>query len=208
MAAWLTVYCTRPVSHITADDILAGIGNADFLTIAEGFGIEDEDVVDRALAQLRIELVNEVAVRFRLRYRPLKFRPVLIWLWTEAAEVKEQQDEALEKLEEVKGKGTQRSRVPGSTCRGGCAGTGLESARGHGYSTRRSGSRVSGGRRGWSDSGSERRLVGRQERRPHSARWAVWERPELTATADSVAEDGGCDDYRRAFDHLQYESRC
>ena len=113
MAAWLTVYCSRAVSHLTADDILAGIDNAqiDFHTIAEGFGIEDEKVVDQALARLRIEAVSEPeGVKFRLRYRPPTFRPILIHVWDEPGRVQTEREEGLEQLEEVKGKAVKRVR--------------------------------------------------------------------------------------------------
>ncbi len=109
MAAWLSVYCSRPASHLTADDLLAGLGDVDFLTVAEGFGIEDEDVVHRALSLLRIEPVSEPeGARFRLRYRPARFRPVFIHFSTEAGQVQTLREEALEELEGKKSKGLKR----------------------------------------------------------------------------------------------------
>jgi len=101
------------VSHLTANDILGGIEDAhvDFHTVAEGFGIEDEEVVDQALGQLQIEPVSETGgVKFRLRYRSAEFRPVLIHLWDDAEILQEEREEALEQLEEVKGKAVKRVR--------------------------------------------------------------------------------------------------
>ncbi len=54
MPAWLTVYCVRSIGDLAADDIRTGIEDADYLTIAEGFGIEDEEIDRQAVKQLRI----------------------------------------------------------------------------------------------------------------------------------------------------------
>ncbi len=113
MAAWLTVYCTRSVSHVTARDLLTAIEDIeDIYTLAEGFGIEDEEVVKRALTQLRIEPVSEPeGVKFCLRYRPAAFRPVLIH-WSAAPEfVRGVVEETRELLEEATGKGVKRVRA-------------------------------------------------------------------------------------------------
>src|SRR5262245_29245053 len=49
-------------------------------------------------------------VKFRLRYRPPKYRPVLIHLWTEPERVRAEREEALEQLEGAKGRGKERVR--------------------------------------------------------------------------------------------------
>jgi hypothetical protein len=106
MAAWLSVYCTRSVRKVTAAQLRKAIDDADIHTIAEGFGIDDDDVVDRALAHFRIERVTrQVGVKFRLRYRHVRYRPVHIHLWVKAARVKTEREEALEQFEGIRGRG-------------------------------------------------------------------------------------------------------
>jgi hypothetical protein len=106
MAAWLTVYCTRSVRKVTAAELRKVIDDADIHTIAEGFGIDDEDVVDRALSQFSIEPVTRQAgVKFSLRYRHARYRPVLIHLWVKAARVKTEREEALEQFDGIRGAG-------------------------------------------------------------------------------------------------------
>jgi hypothetical protein len=102
------------VSHLTAADLRAGIdnGQTDFLTIAEGFGIKDEEVVRQALSQFRIEPVDQPeGVKFRLRYRPARLRPVHLWLSTDPAQVRTEREEALEPFEGARVKGARRVRA-------------------------------------------------------------------------------------------------
>jgi hypothetical protein len=97
VAAWLTVYCTRSVARITASDLVAALGAADLHMSAEAFGIDDESVVDDALAQLRIESIAGLAdVRFRLTYAADN-RPVLIHLCDDPVE---ELEEALEEVQD------------------------------------------------------------------------------------------------------------
>ena len=105
MAAWLTVYCTRSVRKVTAAQLRKVIDDADIHTIAEGFGIDDDDV-DQALAQFSIEPVTrQEGVKFCLRYRHARYRPVLIHLWVKAARVKTEREEALEQFDGIQGRG-------------------------------------------------------------------------------------------------------
>lgn len=55
MPARLTVYCTLPVDDVTAAELVAAINEADTYTDAEVWGIEDEALVDDALAHLRFD---------------------------------------------------------------------------------------------------------------------------------------------------------
>ena len=111
MPAWLSVYCTRSVAHVTAEDLLASISEMDLHTIAEGFGIEDEAIVDAAVSALRIEPVLQLeGVKFRLLYRPKDSRPVFIYVSVEPAEVRELRDEVLEELAPSKARGVRRVR--------------------------------------------------------------------------------------------------
>lgn len=111
MAAWFTVYCTRSVAAVTADDILASINTADVWTVAEGFGIEDDDAVEAACNALQIEPISDQpGLRFRLSYRPPEFRPIIVHGWDDADQVQEELEEADELLEDAKGAGLGRIR--------------------------------------------------------------------------------------------------
>jgi hypothetical protein len=112
MAAWLTAYCARSVDHVTADDLLSLLrGLDDPWTLAEGFGIDDEKIVDRALAQLRIESIADPdGVKFALRYRPGKTRPVYFHLWAEPRRVQTEREEALELLDGSRNRNAKRVR--------------------------------------------------------------------------------------------------
>jgi hypothetical protein len=112
MSAWLTVYCAQTVQHVTPNDILAGIDDVDWHTVAEGFGIEDDAVVDHAIDQLRIgPASNGLGEKFYIRYRDPQFRSVLIHLWVDPDRVRVERDEALEVLERRRGKGAKEVRT-------------------------------------------------------------------------------------------------
>jgi hypothetical protein len=118
MAAWLTVYCSRPVRYLTAADLLARLRDIeDVHTLAEGFGIDDDTEVDRALAQLRIDPVTGPdGARFRLRYRRASYRPVLVYHWTAAKRVRDECAEALEQFEGTKERNANRVRTHLAQC--------------------------------------------------------------------------------------------
>src|SRR5207249_3584349 len=102
MAAWFSVYCARSVAGVSADDILAGIRDTDFWTVAEGFGIEDDEAISSAVDALRIEPVtDQPAIRFRLSYRPPEFRPVLVHVWADPERVRTELEEAAERLKDA-----------------------------------------------------------------------------------------------------------
>lgn len=104
MAAWFTIYCSRSVDHLTAAEILSGIDGCDFRTTAEGYGIEDDEAVDRSLAHLTLEPVAATGgVRFGLTYGPSTRRPILIHVWTDPEVVEEELDESDELLDRLSG---------------------------------------------------------------------------------------------------------
>jgi hypothetical protein len=112
MAAWFTVYCARSTAAVSADDILASINAADVWTVAEGFGIEDDDAVEAACNVLQIEPISDQpGLRFRLSYRPPEFRPVIVHVWDDAEQVQEELEEADELLEDASGAGLGRIRA-------------------------------------------------------------------------------------------------
>jgi hypothetical protein len=86
MAAWIVLYCRRSLDGVTPEEVLAGIDDADWWTLAEFHGIEDEAVVDRALKHLRIkEVPGDEAGKHRwdLYYRPRGRRQIAIERWTD-----------------------------------------------------------------------------------------------------------------------------
>ncbi len=113
MAAWFTVYCNRSVRPVTATDITAALGVVDFYTTAEGFGIEDEAAVERAVSALRVQpATGELGEWFEVRYRPAKYRPLVVYLWADAERVQEELAETREEyLAGRKGRGVARVRA-------------------------------------------------------------------------------------------------
>jgi hypothetical protein len=76
---------------------MKAIGDAvDFYTIAEGFGIEDESVVDAALRALEIDGDDG---SFELRYRDASARPIQLQIVTEPELVREICKEAEERCD-------------------------------------------------------------------------------------------------------------
>eukprot|EP01137_Pigoraptor_chileana_P006130 Opistho-2@50128 len=115
MAAWFTVYCTRPVGSVTAGDLAAalGPGAVDFDALAEGFGMEDEAAVRRAVAALAVEpAAGDLGEWFQVRYRPARYRPLVVYRWDDGDRVREELDEAeAEYLTGRRGRGVGRVRA-------------------------------------------------------------------------------------------------
>ena len=88
MAIRYTVYCQRSVAGVTPEQLLAGVCEADLFTIAENNDVPD-DVIEDALAQLRIENVDPQGFRwYRLCYRPAGVRQIDVERWQTADEVR------------------------------------------------------------------------------------------------------------------------
>lgn len=105
MAWWLTVYCRRPVSGLAPAQLLAGIrgedhetlAGVDYWTLAEGFGIEDEAVVDAALDLLRVRESGATGLDCEVCYRPeVDARPIVVHCWSAPTRVGEELAEAEE----------------------------------------------------------------------------------------------------------------
>lgn len=115
MAAWFTVYSPRPLSHVTPPDVTAFLTGprVDWYTLAEGFGIEDEAVVERAVVALRVEAAAGARGEwFTVRYRPAKSRPLVVYLWSEPARVRQELAEAAENyLDDRRGRGVNQVRA-------------------------------------------------------------------------------------------------
>jgi hypothetical protein len=104
MAWWLTVYCRKPVSGITPAQLLAGIrdedrtapAGVDYYTLAEHHDIDDQAVVDAALASLRVQGTGS-GPDCEVRYLPDEdVRPIVLHCWTTPERVAEELDEAKE----------------------------------------------------------------------------------------------------------------
>lgn len=105
MPYWITVYCRTPVSSLTPAELLAGIrdedpsapAGVDYWTLAEGFGIEDEEVVDAALDVLRVRPEQARGLDCEVCYRPeADARPIVVHCWREPERVAEEIQEAEE----------------------------------------------------------------------------------------------------------------
>jgi hypothetical protein len=115
VAAWFTVYSPRTLSHVTPADVAAFLTGprVDWYTLAEGFGIEDEAAVERAASALRVEpTAGSLGEWFAVRYRPAKSRPLVAYLWSEPARVREELAEAAENyLDGRRGRGVSQVRA-------------------------------------------------------------------------------------------------
>jgi hypothetical protein len=111
MAAWFTVYCSRPVEHVTAAELLSQINRWDFHTAAEVYGIDDGEAVHRAIDSLKLEPDDGPGgVKFRLTYGRPERRPILVHVWSDQEVIEEERDEAEELLERACGQGVSQIR--------------------------------------------------------------------------------------------------
>ena len=106
MSEWLTVYCTRPVARLAAADLSAFLRAADLDTAAEAFGLDDESVVDAAVALLEViespgDDASSSAPRLRVRYTDRPAADVVVHLWSDPVGVGTECAEALEELGEA-----------------------------------------------------------------------------------------------------------
>ena len=95
MPAWISIYCTESTDDVRADQMLAGIRDNDYWTLAEQYEI-DEDLVDHALAMLTIDSDDN---GWQLRYRPAGERQLAIHRWASRDRVTEEVDEVLESFD-------------------------------------------------------------------------------------------------------------
>jgi len=59
MAAWIVVYGKRSLGRVMREQIRRYLDEADWMTIAEGYGIEDEKTVQAALNHFRVETLDD-----------------------------------------------------------------------------------------------------------------------------------------------------
>jgi hypothetical protein len=99
MAAAITIYCKRSLAGSIPEQIRACVDAADWWTLAEGYGIDDEAVVNAALDHFRIEpQATDLGEAYRVHYRPEGQRQIDVWRWTDAEEVAEELAGAREEL--------------------------------------------------------------------------------------------------------------
>lgn len=100
MAWWITVYCRRSVAHLQPTDVLGGItdrdreapAGADYLTLAESYGV-DEDEVPPALSALAVRARSDEPVDFEVSC-DRSSRPIVLHRWHAAARLEEELLEA------------------------------------------------------------------------------------------------------------------
>jgi hypothetical protein len=97
MPARLEVFCSLAVSQVTRADLTKALDDVeDLYTVAEGFGIEDESVVDAARDTLEIDGADG---SFELRYGDGSRRPIQLEVLTDPARIRAIADEAIGELD-------------------------------------------------------------------------------------------------------------
>lgn len=86
MPAWITTYLKETVTLLTSDAIERGIASADWWTLGEAVGLE-EDAVDAFMDQLSW---NDEPLEFTVE---TDRRPVQFWVLTDLADIKEEIEE-------------------------------------------------------------------------------------------------------------------
>jgi hypothetical protein len=115
MAAWVTIYCKRSLAGAVPEQVRSCIDAADWHTLAEGYDVEDERVVDAALAHFRIEELPRAegdldCEVYRVYYRPGGQRQIDVWRWTRPEQVAEQVAEELGELKGARRAGVKQVR--------------------------------------------------------------------------------------------------
>ncbi len=114
MATWFTIYSKRPVRGVTLEKLQAHLRGPklDWYSLAESFGIEDEAEVERAVDALQVTSAVGVSGEwYQVRYKPSRFRPLLVYLWSDPARLKQELAETQENfLVGRKGRGVSQVR--------------------------------------------------------------------------------------------------
>lgn len=101
MAWWLTVYCRKPVSHLSVDAVRKGLldedpsapAGGDYLTLAEQYEV-DEETVKPALKALELKSVSDSLLHLEISYRlPRELRPIVVHVWNTPERLAEELDE-------------------------------------------------------------------------------------------------------------------
>jgi hypothetical protein len=115
MAAYLNLYCARPVSHLTSKDVLVGTDYATFRDLARRWRITDADA-ESALANLRIRTGVGRTKSFLIYYRPDERSAVPVVIHRDPDDVAERVQLALRSLPASSDPGVElvRQRLPGN----------------------------------------------------------------------------------------------
>lgn len=92
-----TVYCLRSVAKVTPEGLLKRLKAPDYWTLAEDYGISEEDVE----AARPLELTSAQAglfVRYQLSYGKAGKRPIDVERWETAAQHRSAADETIDNL--------------------------------------------------------------------------------------------------------------
>lgn len=90
MSAWFTVYSRQRIK-CSAKDIARALDQVDFYSVTEGFGIDDDAVVEQALKALCLEAVSgKFGEWLHIRYKKGKLRPLTVYRWKTAKRVREE----------------------------------------------------------------------------------------------------------------------
>lgn len=114
MAAWITVYCKRSLAGAIPVQIQRCVDEADWLTMAEAYGIEDDKTVIAALKHFRIESLDrrrgEAYCIYYRADRPKGRRQIELERWAEPALVKQEVAAARAALRGKRSAGAKRIR--------------------------------------------------------------------------------------------------
>jgi len=106
MSFWITLYCRRSVGHVDTRGLQAGIlgkdpsalAGVDYVTLAEDYGIEEEEV-DDALSNLEVKQIGGQGFeRYEVDYSDGWANTVIVHRWHEPKRVAEEIDEVIERL--------------------------------------------------------------------------------------------------------------
>jgi hypothetical protein len=98
MAAYLTLYCARPVSHVNSKDVLTGMDYTRLAAEAADWDFTDREQIDSALANLRVSTSKALWKAFHVGFRPDQRSGVPVLLIAEPARVAECLEGALSSL--------------------------------------------------------------------------------------------------------------
>jgi hypothetical protein len=108
--AQLTLYCARPVCHVTSKDVLTGMDYGRLAAEAEDWGLTDQAEIDSALAHLRIRTEKGERKTFVIYFRPEEQSAVLISMIRAPEAIKALRESALRSLAGAEGADVERIR--------------------------------------------------------------------------------------------------
>jgi hypothetical protein len=98
MAIFLTLYCARPVSHVSSKDVLTGMDFGRLHAVAAEWGVAGEEVAS-ALANLRVRTGAGSLKAFSIHFRPEEWGAVQVLIIADPDEVERWRQTALDSLD-------------------------------------------------------------------------------------------------------------